>query len=516
MRIHYFCLIFLSCYIAHGANTVNGTIIDYINRGPVDSCFLLLECFSPYAINDTTVSDSNGKYSFDSLPSGVYSLKTCHKDFIADTVSLVIDKNQTLSFVLLNRSHILDSVPDTLHKDGSPYLINTTIKATHPLVILPGVTMTFFDGGDLRSHYDISAIGTEQDSIRFITDSSSCTDTFYNPRTGLWLDNSNKTSNYQFKYCRFERLSSIMIFNFSHLFFENNLFTRMYTALTFCMSSGIETRISNNTILGCIDGIRGFNPYFNPSEGIYMQESFAITNNMISCSNTALTLSATAMTFVSHNTIIGQTSIDLKKLSDNDTLINNIFSGINVNGQPATMPFIAYNAYDTLSGLPPPGIGNKVITNSRGDSCDYFYNIRVDPLITDSSSGMIAQASPCAGMASDGKNMGLYQGTFSAPVRDKHNEMENHSSVLLKILSGSYSIFIPLNMNQLLTSGTFKIELFSINGKRISKFDNQLIANTNGLFVINSNLLANLRIGNYILRISNHNTSLSVPICFLR
>jgi hypothetical protein len=128
---------------------------------------------------------------------------------------------------------------------------------------------------------------------------------------------------------------------------------------------------------------------------------------------------------------------------------------------------------------------------------------------------MIAQTSPCAGTASDGKNMGVYQGSFSAPVHDKHNEMENHSSVLLKMLSGTYTIFIPLNTKQLLTSGKFKIELFSINGKRIAKLDNQFIANINGLFVINSNLLENSRIGNYIIRISNHNTSLSVPICFL-
>lgn len=516
MRVLYFYFIFLSSFVTLEATTVSGTITDYINREPVDSCVLILECFSPYTINDTILSDKKGIYSFDSLPAGVYSLKTSHESFIADTIPLVLKSNQIIPFVLLNRSHVLDSLPDTLYKEGSPYLIINSIRAVRPLVILPGVTMTFFDGGDLRSQYDISAIGTEQDSIRFITDSSSCTDTFYNPRTGLWFNSTSRNSNYQFEYCRFERLNSIMIFNFSHLFFGNNLFTRMYTALTFCMSSGNKTEISNNTILGCTDGIRGFNPYFNPSESITMYESFSITDNMISCSNTALTLSATEKTYVNHNTIIGQTSIDLKKLSENDTVTNNIFSGITFNGQPATIPFIAYNAFDTLSGPLPPGFGMNMITNGHGDSCDFFYNIRTNPHITDSISGVIAQTSPCAGMASDGKNMGVYQGALSAPVRDKHNEMKNHSPALLKIQTGTYPIFIPLNMKQSLTSGKFKIELFSINGKRISKFENQLIANINGLFVITSNLLPNSGIGNYILRISNHNTSLSVPICFLK
>jgi hypothetical protein len=508
MRVQYFCFIFLSCFVAVGANTVSGTITDYINREPVDSCILTLECFSPHAINDTIISDNNGKYSFDSLPAGVYSLKTYHKNFIADTVNLVLESDQIIPFILLNRSHVLDSVPDTLYKEGSPYLVTNSIRTNKPLVILPDVTILFLDDGDLRFNSNISAIGTEQDSIRFIADSSSCTDTFYNPRSGLWLDKYN----YQFKYCRFDRLNSIMISNFSHLSFENNLFTRMYTALTFCRSNITETRISNNTIIGCIDGIRGYYPYFNPSEDI----NVTMENNMIYCSNIALTLAATDKIYVNHNTIIGQTNIDLKKLSDNDTVINNIFSGIYFNGQPATIPYIAYNTYDTLSGSLPPGVGKKVLTNGHGDSCDFFYNIRTNPHITDSISGMIAQTSPCAGTASDGKNMGVYQGSFSAPVRDKHNEMENHSSVLLKMFSGTYTIFIPLNTKQLLTSGKFKIELFSINGKCIAKFDNQLIANINGLFVINSNLLENSRIGNYIIRISNHNTSLSVPICFLR
>ncbi len=228
MRVHYFCFIFLSSFVTLDATTVSGTITDYINREPVDSCILILECFSPYAINDTIISDNNGKYSFDSLPGGVYSLKTCHRSFIADTISLVLKSNQIIPFVLLNRSHVLDSLPDTLYKENSPYLITHSIKATHPLVILPGVTIIFFDGGDVRSQYDISAIGTEQDSIRFITDSSSCTDTFYNPRTGLWFINTSRISNYQFKYCRFERLNSIMIFNFSHLFFEQSFYPNVY------------------------------------------------------------------------------------------------------------------------------------------------------------------------------------------------------------------------------------------------------------------------------------------------
>jgi hypothetical protein len=127
------------------ANTVSGTITDYINREPVDSCILILECFSPHAINDTIISNNNGKYSFDSLLAGVYSLKTYHKSFIADTIPLVLESNQIIPFVLLNRSHVLDSLPDILYKEGSPYLINNSIRADHPLVIHPGVTIIFFD-----------------------------------------------------------------------------------------------------------------------------------------------------------------------------------------------------------------------------------------------------------------------------------------------------------------------------------------------------------------------------------
>jgi hypothetical protein len=242
-----------------------------------------------------------------------------------------------------------------------------------------------------------------------------------------------------------------------------------------------------------------------------MQESFAINNNVISCSNLALALSATAMTYVNHNTCIGRTSIDLKKLSANDTVVNNIFSGINFNGQSATIPYIAFNAYDTLSGPLPPGVGKKVLTNSHGDSCDYFYNIRINPLIADSLSGMITKTSPCAGAASDGKNIGVYQGTLSAAIRDKHNEMENHLSVLLKIPTKTYPVYIPIDIKNSLTSGGYTIAVYSINGKRISVFDGQFTAYRNEFVVNNANLLANLGSGNYIVQISNQNTSRSIP-----
>jgi hypothetical protein len=474
---------------------------------------LILECFSPYGIYDTVISDNNGKYSFDSLPAGVYSLKTYNKNFIADTVHLVLESNQIIPFVLLNRSHVLDSVPDTLCKEDSPYLVYKYVRVAHPLVILPGVNILFFDGGEFRSNYGISAIGTEKDSIRFIVDSSSCSDTFYNHRTYIGFDNHAQLSNYKFTYCKFEGLNSIMIFNFSHLSFENNLFTKMNTALTFCMSNGIDVKISNNTIYRCIDGIRGFDdPYFNPSEPIYMQESFAINNNVISCSNLALALSATAMTYVNHNTCIGLTSIDLKKLSANDTVVNNIFSGINFNGQSATIPYIAFNAYDTLSGPLPPGVGKKVLTNGHGDSCDYFFNICTNPLITDSISGMIAKTSHCVGTASDGKNIGVYQGTLSSTTRDV---MEKYSSVLLKIPNKKNPIFIPFDSKIISTMGAFTITIYSINGKRISGFDSQLTADRKKFVLSNDNQMVNLGCGKYIVRISNQNASFSFP-CLIK
>ena len=56
------------------------------------------------------------------------------------------------------------------------------------------------------------------------------------------------------------------------------------------------------------------------------------------------------------------------------------------------------------------GLLKNTQTNVKGDSCDNWFNMRSDPLFADTTFNILNSSSPAIGAASDGTNIGCYQG----------------------------------------------------------------------------------------------------------
>jgi hypothetical protein len=443
------------------ALTLSGTCTDYITDTPIDTCRILLEAFSPGAVGDSTRTGSDGRYSFAGLAAGVFKIVIADSRYAPDTLYCTIEEDTEIPFVLDDLDRLLDSLPDTLYKEHSPYMIRKGVSAQRFLFIEPGVTI-LFRGGDLMINHGLSAIGTVDDSIIFTTKIPP-TDSIDYPTGRIGCSRGMKEV--KFVCCRFERLERVTVGGYSKLNIEQCRFSGMYNAITLeDFELGIEAVIAGNIVTGCTNGIVDRYPTGGTSYSSTGQ-ILLVTGNLLKCDDTALRISPYKKAFFGHNSVLGMTTLNMNMLEEDDTVTNNIFSTVRFDNASNDMLYFANNVVDTLRGEALPGIGRIVQTNVNGDSCDYFFNLFQDPRIADSATGQLYEGSVCIGAASDGTDIGVYHGEPSAIKAfhsSPHVSLREH---MVPLRIERWTIPVPARNLPRTPSETCIIELYTLQGK---------------------------------------------------
>lgn len=448
------------------ALTLSGTCTDYITDTPIDTCRILLEAFSPGAVGDSTHTGSDGRYSFAGLTAGVFKIVIADSRYAPDTLYCTIEEDTVQSFVLNDFAHLLDSdtLPDTLYKAHGPYIVHKLATARLFLTIEPGVTI-LFRGGDLTVNYGVSAIGTEEEPIVFKAKIPQ-TDSIDYPAGAVKMNLRRNEG--EFVWCRFERLNRTAFGEYPHLHIERCNFSGMKTAVILAdIMPGTKAVIIGNTISGCTNGI--VDTYFGASSSSssysIMAQDLSVTGNLITCDGNALRVSADKKANVNHNTVLGITTLDVDRLSETDSITNNIFSAVRFDNASNDMLYFANNVVDTLRGEALPGIGRIVQTNVNGDSCDYFFNLFDDPRIADSATGQLYEGSVCIAAASDGTDVGVYQGEPSS-IKAYHSSLHVSSREhIMQLRIGRWTVPVPAENLPRTPSETCIIELYTLQGK---------------------------------------------------
>jgi hypothetical protein len=417
---------------------------------------------------ESTCSDAGGTWRFQNVGAGVYNIVIADDRYAPDTVRLTIDKDTTVSFALLESARVLDSIPDTLYRERSPYLLRKEVSTQRPLVILPGVTIRFMKSGQLNIGAGISAVGNRNDSIVFAADSTN-DDSLH---SSIWLTNT-QGGIFDFRFCRFERLNTLFAHYYGNLYVNNCLFTRMKTALSLDDGppSGFEAVFSHNTVVNCKNGIAEF--FLSPESHDYRVNllQLTVTDNLIRCSDIALSVSIPERTgrkvHILHNTCTGLSRFNMDYLEESDTIIDNVFSEIRFDNVSGKAPFFAYNVFENGQGELPPGIGVPTLQNNNGDSCDFYYNVRMDPRIADSVTGALFQGSPCIGAASDQTNIGVYQGVVMAIGREHYHQLHKQSGRMISLLIGKQQVCLPEKVHEAISRGKCTFSLFTVLGQRV-------------------------------------------------
>ena len=120
MRCVTLAMVIIVYFSSIEAITVSGVFTDYLTDQPINECHVRLDGFSPGASIYSTVSDSTGRYVFSDLSAGVFKLVVEDSRYAPDTLWITVEKDTAIPFVLNERSHLLDSIPDTLLRAYSP------------------------------------------------------------------------------------------------------------------------------------------------------------------------------------------------------------------------------------------------------------------------------------------------------------------------------------------------------------------------------------------------------------
>ena len=401
-------LLFAVVFLLHHAVTaftVSGKVTDYIANAPAADFSVRLIGISPAATTDSARTGVDGRYSFTGVPAGAYQIKLDDGRYAADSQLATVTSDTDFSFVALALSHVITSgnFPDTLTKAGSPYLVRDMISSGKQVVIAPGAKIVVFQYGFLKFDSDVSALGNATDSIVF-------TAGYRKQDTGSigYIELTKPQGTYRFAYCRFERLDHVdangQTPNLQQVSVEHCLFDSLYRA--FLISAPVQKFLfAYNRVVGCNRGV-------GPLGDGQVADTCEVTDNYLQSSIMTLTMRPTiaGKCYVRRNTVMGPMLMDCMRLSTRDTIASNIFSSDSFLFANNKTLFFAYNNHMASHGTP-LGIGTNALVNTKGDSCDAYFNIIKNPLFADSATGVLLSTSPCIKTGMGGvENMGVYQG----------------------------------------------------------------------------------------------------------
>jgi hypothetical protein len=394
---------------AQFAVTVNAT--DYSGM-PLDSVRVDVQGQSPTAIDTTFVLETGGGVI--ALPGGVYRFVFTQPHCHPDSVDLVVDGPSEAAVQLkgLCNYHSGPIAVDTFAACYSPhYISGSGAHVTERLVIEPGVHVVFLQGDNptlaVTGAGEILAHGTSQDSICFHAEGP--------VQLGQVVISEYDTAAQVFEYCSFRVLRRFAYVGAAEsnkgarVHMSHCSFYHMYGGLEFgsdyILAGGLDTfrlvdseirvnfatavkfrylEISSNFFYGA------FPPEDVPLSGVSLMEGGLIQ----------------------HNNFYGP--VFLTDVLGAAVITDNLFSDVQF-GPPDSYQFdMHHNYYHSVQGDIPLGLGHLATVNANGDSTDFFYNLFGAAGIADTATGLLSDNSRLIRAASDGGNIGVYQGAGTA------------------------------------------------------------------------------------------------------
>jgi len=389
---------------------------------------------SPTALTDSVVTNVQGAYQIMIRP-GIYSISFRHEGYFPVQLNAI----SCFSPRTLEDQHLIVREGIPISGSVSGILAATTYLVEGDLIIEMGDTLRinpgtrFYFDGNYRfiANGDLQAIGSQADSIQFLP----------SPRMTTWggicigdMEHGG-SGNFQFKYCHIEGsnfygIKTDRLLGFTQVFISNctvvnNMSYGIGLYNTDCLVEGnmqvLDTRIENN--LGGIDvwgsaSIKGCSIMYNSIFGIQKQTSSTIDiQNCIVANNDDGAGASIGIILANHddhqNTIRNcvikgnPTGISLQSGSGsgNFSIINTIIDSnhdgiwLNLVGEAAVSAAYCdfYNNDYNFSGPSPAYLGEKIMTNVNGDSCDAYLNIFENPLFVDAENDdfHLQATSPC-------------------------------------------------------------------------------------------------------------------------
>ncbi|MBN1760628.1 MAG: hypothetical protein JW863_20030 [Chitinispirillaceae bacterium] len=432
---------------------LHGMVTSYHFKEPVESCMIVLKPESPTAVADTVVTDSNGFYAIGSVSPGVYMLEAGNSLYYGIPRTISVTEAVTANFQVALRSHMIEGdFPVELTTDMSPVFIFSEMKIGNAVKIGEGVTIY------------------HQDILRFTGPSLRATGTSGNPVTFISLNQETGccyflATEQELSSCSFSNEDKVVIgLGDGHqrsvvdsCFFSTNRFYTE-TAVLSMRNSTIRTFETVNFLVDSLfyygNSLFGFENKAAPELDCQIEEHGVISDNNFPSSRLLLKTSG-------------------------DTVINNIFSGLNiVPGERYVNGFIAYNCIDHYSRNAADtakltGIGKVVIVNDNGFPCDLFLNIFTDPLFLDVSTGKLHPSSPCFKAGLNGTNIGVSKEEPDFTALKFRTSYQNEKPVVnatAALIFGNTANGSPLPGNTIGVDS--RSNVFLLNGRRAAMTGN--------------------------------------------
>ena len=299
-----------------------------------------------------------------------------------------------LLHVQLQASSISGFARGRLTLQNSPYTVTADLKiaAGDTLSIDPGVVLMFNTSTGFTISGNLQAIGTETDSIFFISNNAT-------PNPGDWTGlYFSAGASGRLEFCDLKHAGVGVTMDASAPDILRSHFTANNTGLDCLAGAGgsIEESLFK---LNPNAGIRVLNAAPVIKKCILQQNSdnglesaivlqgaggIIVQNLILENVNSGIDLTNSSAVNIYHNTIVNN-DMGITISDCNPTIYNNIIAmnGTGISTENS-IPAAFYNAVALNNGgnfiTPPSGLGTMTRLNTRGDSCDAYFNIQLDPV----------------------------------------------------------------------------------------------------------------------------------------
>lgn len=412
--------VFLSIQNILYAAELTGTVSD-TTSSPIKDVNVKLECLSGGSFLDSIYTDSIGKYSFTGYPIGSYKIYLSKSGYIDKDSLLVLGSDNVVS------NFILHFVPaGTYHSgeengiwlpSGNPHIIAGEVLITDNLYIAPGCSVVFDKSYYRIVNNGILKIGSKDSArVQLISEGYETDNIYSNDTTSsLVIENANIIAG-MYLNCKEIRIDSIFYkckkpeCSISIQAKDTLYLTNSELRGDSSGTATTEFSLSANYIL--LTNSFFYKGVFTPRGNIRTLIEYCIFSHLEikgRIQNSFLKLNHCNISWLRNTITSTQDPIEQP-----DSIVNCIILKFYTGGKKDTIyevPFYC-NLIEEIGwwGTLYFGLINNIQTNSNGDSCDLWFNINFDPLFADTTMTVLFNTSPAIKAASDGTNIGYYQG----------------------------------------------------------------------------------------------------------